>query len=625
MKTRIKNLTRFKITLNLLWSLVLIFFLAGLLTMAMFIIQPTGMRDIGANFIDSNLLTPLLNFIPIFSAMLLFFFLFNNVALAAGLVGFTILTLSIMNRQKILLRNDPLFPWDFTIGAEVFAIVRNFPVYQFWLAGLFVAACIVVTFTGFFMIKSTRIKPLYRAGLVATTIFIMYSVNSTVYHDAALIRSLPVRGNVFHPVNTFNSRGFVYSFIFAHNTQRLTMPSDFNMAVINEKYADFIPVAYEEKNGLPRPHIIMIMSEAFSEMGMDSRISFEGFDYDPQYYWRQFIVRPETIHGQLVVPNAGGGTGDTEFDVLTALNTRALRGVPYTYMLVVNYFESLTSALNSLGYRSIAMHPGFNWFYNRQNVYRFFGFEHFYYIGYFEYYHFKGPYISEWATMDKLLEIWENHLENYPGVPLFNFTVTIQNHGPYANMYGLTENNFATEMNFTDHEMNQLTNYFHGMRDQDTELNRLIRYFESSPEPVVLIYFSDHLPGLSANIMQTFYPDTGEDTLENLTRMHRVPFIIWQNPAAAQITPLTENFNTLPIPDNMIIGSNFLGAYLLELLGFKRLNPLFDFVNELRAVFPVILEDRAFSPEGIPSLEKPDEERTVLITYRDWQFNRVFN
>ena len=620
------------LTLSQPVSILILFLASGLLAFAMFMVQPMAIMHTFSVWWHSRLLIPLLNWSPIFFSMLVLFFLTNNVVIPMGIVGFVVSALSLINRYKIILRNDPLFPWDFSLGAELMFIAQNFPVYQFVLAGALIVIFLVGTVLGAALIRTRRgtffglelmshkFALTLNFGMAGMLLFIMFTVNGSLYSNVAFSRTLPVQGSVFNPVSRSNSWGFLYHFILTHNTQRLTLPDDFDSAPIQLLEANFTPA---QRARQVNPHVIMIMSEAFSDMGNRPEISFEGFNYDPHYYWNQLVARPDTLSGHIVVPNVGGGTGDTEFDVLTALNTRYLRGAPYAFRLVNHYFEAIPHLLAPFGYRSIALHPGHNWFYNRQNVYRFFGFEHFYHLDYFNWPEdWKGPYVSEEATFDKLIDIWEDHLLRHPNTPLFQFTVTIQNHGPYHSMYGITEPNFSTTLDFTDHEMIQLANFFHGLHDLDTQLMRLIDYFEASDEPVVLVYFSDHAPGFTSGIFSEMLPSFEPyDSMENLLRLHTVPYLIWQNAAARAITPLEANAHQLLVSDPM--GSNFLGAYVLELLGFTGVSSLWDHVNGLRRAFPVVLEDRAFSGDGLSSLEMPLEVREGLVVYRNWHFYRL--
>lgn len=633
------SLYRFPITLPRLTigqplSVLIIFITSLGITLGMFMIAPISITHVGYMILQSHLLIGFLNWLPIFMGMLILFFITNNVVIPVGVFGFLISTLSFINRYKILLRNDPLFPWDFTLGAELRVIAETFPLYQFILAGGLLVGFLLVTIFGALVIRTRKgtfmglelmsRKLSYGLNLAVAVLLILIAtfINSTLYSDVALSNTLPVQGNVFNPVSRSNSWGFPYFFILAHNTQRLRLPSDFNAGPIKELEAEFVATSL---NNPARPHLFIILAEAFSTIADVEGIDFEGFDYNPHEAWNRLVSRDDVISGHIVVPNVGGGTADTEFDVLTAFNTRALRGAPYSYRVVSHDFEAIPNLLAPLGYRSIALHPGFDWFYNRQNVFRYFGFEEFINIDDFDYpADWKGPYVSEENTINRLIELFEDHLENHPDVPLFQFIATIQNHGPYAGMYGIDVPNFNTRLDFTENELDQVSNYLHGLNDVTTELTRLIAYFEASDEPVVLVYFSDHAPGFTPGIFDQLLPESEPyERMENLLRRHIVPYFIWQNEAASKITPLKENANFLSRPEPM--GSSFLGAYTMELLGFTGLSPFWDNVNSLRDYFPVVLEDRAFTPGREVSLDLPAEARSKLVTYRDWQFYRIFN
>ena len=618
-------LTEKRLTLNLFASIYFVIGLSILTTLLMFYIQPVPITMIFSLFVQSRFLTFFLNWLPILLSSLVLFFIFNSVFFSTGVILLIVSVLSIINRFMLLIRNDPFFPWDFNLGQEFFGVTANFPIYQFILFIIGVVFAILIIIISYFVVRTYRVSFVLRSIGSIFCIALMIILNNTTYSSLYLANRLPVHGNSFNQANVFNSRGFLYSFILAHNTQRISLPNDFDQPSVRAMYYDFEP---STNSKLATPHIIIIMSEAFTDITMnDKRFDFTGF-VDPHYNWRNLINRPNVINGNIVVPNLGGGTADTEFDVLTALNTRALRGTSFSYMLVRNYFEAMPNLLATLGYRSIALHPGFPWFYNRQNVFHWFGFDYFYNLDYFDYSHFKGSYISEVATMDKLINTFNDHLENYPNIPFFNFNITIQNHGPYLDLYNLPDNyrNFYTSINFSDREINQLTNFFYGLADIDKQIGRLIKYFENHLEPIVILYYSDHLPSLGDYIYNILLPYIEpDDSFKNITRLYTVPFAIWQNNAAEQITPISQNRYFSPMPYGMTITSNFLGAYFFQLLGFNKLSPFWDFVNELRSQFPIILEDRSFAIDGTLSLDMPMNSKRNIILYRDWQFYRIFN
>jgi phosphoglycerol transferase MdoB-like AlkP superfamily enzyme len=369
----------------------------------------------------------------------------------------------------------------------------------------------------------------------------------------------------------------------------------------------------------------MIQSEAFSEL--TEHFDFTGFPY-PLKNWRK--LQSEGIYGDIVVSVLGGGTAQTEFDILTGLNSRQFAGVPFAFRMITDEFESMASILNSLGYRSEFMHPGFGWFYNRQNVYRHLGFHRLMFIDEFEGSKTRGGYISEYATIGRVMEMFAEHRENFPAVPYFNFTVTIQNHGPYVDkfrQYGFDEvPNFHTEIPFADADINALSHYFHGLMDADVELARFADYLRELPEPAVLVYFSDHLPAFNARVYDALFPAVYEHgSFEDLTRLFRVPFLIWFNPAALELYDISHPMELAHEDEALLFGAPFFGAYVMEILGLTNLSPFWDFNAELRRKFPVILETRSFAACRSVSLYMTPEERAPLILYRNWSYFRIFD
>jgi len=320
------------------------------------------------------------------------------------------------------------------------------------------------------------------------------------------------------------------------------------------------------------------------------------------------------------VPNAGGGTADTEFDIFTGLNTRHLRGTAYTYNLVTKPVNALPSVLSGIGYNTLALHPGYGWFYNRQNVFRYMGFTNFLDIESYDLTGNKGVYISERQTMQRVIDEYEQHMQSSPETPLFEFCITIQNHGPYKEQYG-AEKNFDINQYLSDAAEMSLANYIEGMIDCDRELGVLTDYLSNRPEPVVLVYYGDHMPSFAAEIYNALIPSTAPvDSFEALMHLYKAPFIIWQNQAARTQTPVQA-------PDHnreWVITSNFFGVNFLRMLGFEGLCPFMDYVNNLSDIYPVILENHALTRDGsfIYLAEKPSPE---IDLYRSWQYYWIFH
>ncbi len=71
--------------------------------------------------------------------------------------------------------------------------------------------------------------------------------------------------------------------------------------------------------------------------------------------------------------------------------------------------------------------------------------------------------------MDKIIETLDTHIKE-TDTPLFSFTVTIQNHGPYEKKYGTLEQNFSSDIELNETQTDLLTQYFQGIGDADEQI-----------------------------------------------------------------------------------------------------------------------------------------------------------
>ena len=571
-----------------------------------------------------------LNWLPLFLPMLLLYFAGLGTVTSTAVVGAFGILLSFANRFKILIRNDPLMPWDLTMGGELLGIAGSFGRNVIITGIVLVVGYIFAAVLAAMVIKSSRPPVVIRCvGVIACLLAALW-FNGLFYNNPGLNYRLYISGNRYNQVNQFNSRGFIYSFIHAFNTNRIEAPFGHDPDNIREMIRTADVSGPERLQGAELPHIIMIMGEAFSDLSLRTYFDFSGFCLAPNPLANWLALKEESIHGHIVVPAHGGGTADTEFDVLTGLNTRQFRGgVPFSFRMINADFESMATILNSIGYRSEFMHPGFAWFYNRQNVYRWLGFERLVFIDEFEGLPTKGWYMNETDTINRVIEMFEEHLSLRPGVPYFHFGVTIQNHGPYVDKFLLDGNvsvpNFTSDLNFDEDDINALSNYFYGMSDADYHLRRLTDYLNASAEPVVLVYFGDHLPSLGRDLYDIILPDVHEPgSFEDLTRLFTVPFMIWFNDAAKELYGIEHPMDLLDEYEVFTFGANYLGAFVLEILGITNVSPFWDYVNEMRRLFPVMTETRSFDAERMTSIGMSDERRAPLIVYRSWSYFRLF-
>ena len=563
------------------------------------------------------------NILPVFLLISLAYFLSGRTGFSIILTTAFFVIFAIIDKVKIAMRQEPLHPADLTLAKEAFTIVKTFPPFQLFLITLSLISLLVALILSFRLSKNER--PTWKTRIIGCLIVLVtgYGANTSWYTDKELYGKYPVLGNPYFLVNQYNSKGLIYSFCHQFNITRITPPAGYDKSMFDQ-----IENEHDLVTTTNKPHIIMIMGEAFSDLSNNANINFTNYR-DPLKIFKEMTNSENAVSGKIVVPNFGGGTSNTEYDVLTACPTKYLNNPLPSFNFIRQPFDALPRRLAQIGYETQAIHPGYQWFYNRQNVYPNLGFETCYFLedsfdlaaqG-------VGGYINEAATMDKILENLDTHLQT-KDTPLFSFTVTIQNHGPYENRFGTQPQNFDTDIPLSDTERDLLTQYFKGISDADKELGRLRDYAEASSEPIVIVYFGDHLPGFS-NGMDFFrlldYPIDANGTLEERLALYETPFLIWQNDAAKDQLAFSESVQKTNLPESGIMNAHYLGALLTQLLGIEGLSPLYDYVNEVRQFLPVSRNTIFVDSNGNFSNSPSQEQKEEITKHSAWQYYKLFD
>ena len=619
------NIKLKKIKPDIKTSLIVIIIVSLVTTGLMFYLSPGSLKVFMGFVIDSPSLF-ILNYLPILLLMLMLYFISGNCIFASGIPFMIFTAAAFANRTKSTLRQDPLVPSDLSVITEVKSILQNYDkIYMILAIAAVLITLAIIALAFLFFKKSDKLtvkKRILGAGGCIACFVIMFS---TAYSNTELYNSYAVDGNIYFKVNQYISKGFLYSFIYDINNLKVEKPSSYNPEAFN---AIDDTAESTELNDISKPNIVMIMSEAFSDISNSESINFDEYG-DPLEFYNQFINRDDVISGHIVVPNFGGGTSDTEFDVLTGCSTKYIDSSQVSYNFIRKPMEAMPRLLKNIGYDTLAIHPGYGWFYNRTNVYKNMGFDDFIYLeeDFDPSTQNKGGYISDEVTTQSIIDNFENHVKNNDD-PIFEFCVTIQNHGPYEEKYENLKTNFSTDIQLTDDEKAIYSGYFQGIDDADAQIETLVNYFESIDEPVVLIFFGDHLPGFSNGMsyFSQFRPDIDLNGNQwQQMKAYETPFFIWANDVALKTTNFSENAKNIKMPVNDIISSFYLGTTVMELLDMGNISPLFGFVNELRGSLPVASSNVYMYPDGTLS-DTIDESKTADIQkYKEWIYYKLFD
>ena len=632
-----------KIELPLWGSFLLAVLLAGCITLLALWCQPNALRTVLAGFKAQPLLI-VLNALPIGLLLLAFAFLFRNVFYSGALVNFFVCALSLANRVKIEVRDEPVFPRDFSLLREVGSAIQSFDI-RYPVKAIAVVVLTTALLIGLGVLFPSRpvsfaaLKAkLTKRGTVAVfpgrcwlerivgavlSFGVLTALIFTVYASNTLYNSFRV-SNAYYVPSVFNELGFPYCFCHQFTTYPVDKPEGFSKSEA---------AGWEtgEQSGLGKDvNIIMVMNEAFSDITDGSMFNWaEGDDPLPNLHALQ--NDPHALTGHIVVPGFAGGTANTEFDVLTGMQTNALSDTTTSAMRVINRnLDSLFRVFDADGYRTSFYHPGDAWFYNRENVYRWLGAEHEVFAKDMKDLEYKG----RWVTDDYMAGLIEEEFETAvsEGRPLFNYTTTIQNHMSYtADKYG-EGHTFApvsVTADISDETRTMLEVYTEGVRDADAMLGRLTAYFAERSEPVVLVFYGDHLPYLGDN--QKGYAELGsevaiaENDRTDILCSYKTPYVIWTNAAAADALDWEAAAKQLVLPEDGTVSAAFLGSVLLDLTGRGGESPWFDFLSSVRRLVPVVQKKIYILTDGElianrDLLERTDETAAALkAAIRKWR------
>ena len=497
-------------------------------------------------------------------AMLGLFFLFQRRSGGAIVLAVALYILGIAEYFVILFKSMPISPGDLTALSTAAAVAGTgytYTITSFCMLSLAFTIIAIQICSLAAQLAPKRQKGSWR-GLVLNLLIAVACLGGIAAHTTLFdyYHTLYIQVYSWRPLESYYRQGFLPSFISGAQTIKPSKPEDYSVSgakkLISE-YADEYDsnsqtggsstarLEAEKQFDEEKPTVIAIMNETFSDLSIYQNMHA---NYQGPTYFKS--IDDCLSRGRLYVSAYGGGTANTEFEFLTG-NSMAYLGsgvYPYTTYDLTDT-ENLASQFKSLGYYTTAMHPnhGTNW--NRENVYKDFGFDQFLTINDFEGAETLRGMVTDKSTYDKILELLDTNSD-----PQFIFDVTMQNHSGYDT--GLIPYDKQMSLNI-DGELNSNVNeYVSLIQQSDEALEYFLGKLSKLDRKVVVVFWGDHQP---------FFPDTynnrwftNEDDATHQERLWQTDYIIWANYDVAG------NSQTSHEED---LSSNYLSSELMSLIG----------------------------------------------------------
>ena len=433
-------------------------------------------------------------------------FLFKRRLFAFCLITVLWLTAGVTNCLMVSMRTLPFTIIDITMlkdALPLFDVYFNLPQRILIIA----AGIAVIVGIGILFVKAPKTERLsFRRFIAGALVLASLTVGCL---------NLGMNTNAINPslgtlTDAYRSYGFPYCFLVTFVDVGIEKPENYSEEAMEEVEEQIESIQQEESAFLVRPNIVFVQLESFFDpkhiIGLD-------VTEDPIPTFTQ--LKKDYPSGYLTMPSIGGGTANSEFEVLTGMTLSHFGAgeYPYNTVLKESAVESLCYNLEELNYTSHAIHNHSGSFYSRNLVYSNMGFNTFTSLEYMHDYEINP---LGWANDSILTDEIMNAIESTDGTD-FVFCVTVQSHGHYPTEQILDET-MIEEYEPETASYWGLDYYMQEIAKVDAFIAELIETLEASSEPTVLVLYGDHLPSLGL---------TDED-LENGS-LYETEYVIWNN------------------------------------------------------------------------------------------------
>ncbi len=456
-------------------------------------------------------------------AMLILDALIGRAHLSAMIVAPLLVVPAFISSQKQHFLSDPLYPSDLLFARQIVELmpvmVRDRP----WtavalVAGIAVCLAALTLLWRYIRRHAAALSRRERVGRLSVCLplaaLFVSQMDPTQY--SFIREKLGIIPIVWDQKENYSHNGFIIAFSLNLPMADVKSPAGYGSNAI-----DAIPARNYGYLSGPRqkPDVIMLMSESLWD---PTRLSNVAFTPDPMP-----TIRARQS-GYVFSPEFGGMTANVEFEALTGFSNAFLPygSIPYQ-QYVRRPIPSLATFFRGEGYLARALHPFSGWFWNRNEVYKAFGFEEFHTQETLPAMDKRGMFAADDSLMKEIMREGDAAER-----PFFFFAVTLQGHGPYeANRYA--ENTVDIGGNLNGDDRATLATYAQGVREADTSLKMLMDWAEKRDRETIIVLWGDHLPPLG-----NVYPDTGympqqvatrKAPLDVMKKEHETPLVIWSS------------------------------------------------------------------------------------------------
>lgn len=393
-------------------------------------------------------------------------------------------------------------------------------------------------------------------------------------------------------ISAYKENGFAYCFVRTLIDQGIAEPEDYDEKSI-EEILDEIGREGESKSGI-RPNIVLVQLESFFDPAHLVGLELEE---NPVPVFSR--LRESCPSGRLTVPVFGGGTVNTEFEILTGMSIRDFGAGEYPYhtVLLDRPCESICYNLKEEGYSAHALHNNTATFYNRYKVYANLGFDTFTSV---EFMNGVQQNPTGWAK-DSVLTGYILTALNSTENPDVVMAVSVQPHGSYPDD-ALDDPAIINPETVPDTVSgNAFAYYVSQLQETDAFVGELVEALSHLDEPTIAVFYGDHLPNFAIT-----------DDMLDTGSIFESEYVIWSN------------FD-LDVPDRDLSAWQ-LSSYVMDIAGFDnglmtRLHQHFSESSNYEGALQQLEYDMLYGQQSVYSEGFPYETTDLQLGLRKITIN----
>lgn len=455
-------------------------------------------------------------------------FLFKKRVFAFSLVSLTWIILGIANNLVIKFRETPLTFSDLGMIQNALELSKQYLSKSsiILIILLFIGVISILSFL-FFKCKKYKIK--YIRNITSLLIFFaLFKILLNYGLDNDIISK-----NFWDITGGYNQYGFSYSFYNSAVNNGMSKPNGYSKNTIacikneldiltaensNNKTLTSSAIIKDNSSikeinsdtSIIKPNIIIVQLESFINPNWITDIEL---NKNPVSNFE--ALSDDFTSGLLSVPSFGGGTANTEFEVITGMSTEFFGTGEFLFNTIASKkpIPSLAYSLKNLGYSANALHNHEGKFYTRDKVYKNLGFDSFTPIECM-----SPPERTPvgWSKDNVLIDEICNVITSTDNPDLI-FGVSVQGHGGYPNDYVEDKEIYITN-DYSKDNKNSLEYYINQIYEMDQFVGNLIDAVNALDEPTIIAFYGDHFPAVGLDISNI-----------SINTLKSTPYVIWDN------------------------------------------------------------------------------------------------